>query len=130
MIGAFGEVNFLVTNEKIRTYDDFVRTCSPRWADHEVIGKKPVSQFIGPGLDEISFSMSFRLSLGIDPRYEIDRLVNMQRSGKPFVLTIGKKAIGTYKWVLVGFEEKHVAVSNKGLILSADVSVRLKEYAR
>ncbi|MCY9764925.1 phage tail protein [Paenibacillus alvei] len=130
MIGAFGDVNFLVTNTKIRTYDDFVRHCQGRWAEHAIIGKKPLSQFIGPGLDTISFSMSFALAHGTDPRYETDRLIKMERSGKPFTLTIGNKKYGTYKWALTSLEVEDSKVDNKGKLLAAAVRVEMREYAK
>lgn len=130
MIGAFGEVNFLVSDTKIRTFDDFVRSCSGRWADHEILGRKPLSQFIGPGLDTISFSMHFSYAYGLDVGYEIDRLVKIERSGKPYVLTIGNKGYGTYKWVITSLDIEHKHVDSRGNVLVADVRVSLKEYVK
>lgn len=132
MIGSFGEVNFLVdpTNRKIRTFDDFQRTTAGRWGEHAVLGKKPILQFIGPGLDTISFNMHFNVAYGLKPRDELDRLVTMERSGKPFTLTIGDKGLGVYKWVITSLTEQFRTVDNKGNILAADVQIELKEYVK
>ena len=130
MIGAFGEVNFLVSNEKIRTFDDFVRTCAGRWAEHAVIGKKPLSQFVGPGLDTVSFTMRFSVFNGLNPRVEMDRLVTIERSGKPYTLTIGSKGLGTYKWTISSLRENLINVDNQGNVLIADIEIELKEYAK
>jgi hypothetical protein len=130
MIGSFGEINFLVSHDKIRTFEDFQRSIAGRWAEHNVIGKKPLSQFIGPGLDIIKFKMTFSIYLGVDPRLELDRLVTIERSGKPYTLTIGSKALGTYKWAISSLEEAFKTIDNQGNILSAEVQIELKEYAK
>jgi len=130
MIGALGEVNFLVSDTKIRTFDDFRRSCTGRWADHEVIGKKPLSQFIGPGLDSITFKMRFDAFLGLNPRVEMDRLVTMERSGKPYTLTIGDKAFGVYKWTIRQLDEDFITVDNEGRLLVSEVTIELKEYVQ
>ncbi|NEZ43724.1 phage tail protein [Paenibacillus alvei] len=130
MIGAFGEVNFLVSSEKIRTFDDFQRSCTGRWAEHEVMGKKPKLQYIGPGLDTIRFKMRFDYSFGLKVRYELDRLVKLHREGKPHTLTIGKKALGVYKWVIMSLDEEWITVDHRGNVLVAEVDVELKEYVK
>ncbi|WP_339271429.1 phage tail protein [Paenibacillus sp. FSL K6-1330] len=130
MIGALGNVNFLVTDKKIRTFDDFRRSSAGRWEDHEVLGKKPLSQWIGPGLDSISFKMRFDVAYGLNPRVEMDRLVKMERSGKPYTLTIGDKAFGVYKWTIRQLDEDFITVDNKGRLLVSEVTIELKEYVK
>ncbi|OPA76735.1 hypothetical protein BVG16_16320 [Paenibacillus selenitireducens] len=130
MIGSFGEVNFLVSHDKIRTFDDFQRATAGRWAEHAVLGKKPLLQYIGPGLDTVTFTMKFNIYLGVDPRLELDRLVTMDRGGKAYTLTIGGKALGTYKWVISTLNEAFKTLDNEGNILTAEIQIELKEYAK
>lgn len=130
LIGSFGDINFLVTTEKIRTYDEFVRSCTARWVTHEVIGKKPLSQFMGPSLDTVSFRMQFSVTHGLKPEYEMNRLIDMIRNGKPFTLNIGGKPLGVYKWVLTALEIQHKVVNNKGQLECIEVKVEMREYVK
>lgn len=130
LIGSFGEVNFLVSDSKIRTFNDFVRKCSARWAEHAIIGQKPKEQFIGPGLDTVSFTMRFSVYNGLNPRKEAERLIEMDRKGKPYPLTIGGKALGTYKWRISSLDIAFQEVDHKGNVLVTDLNIELKEYVK
>ncbi|MFU1797384.1 phage tail protein [Paenibacillus azoreducens] len=130
MIGSFGQVNFLVSSWKIRTFDDFRRSASPRWVTHDIIGKKPVSQFIGPGLDQISFSIRFDVRYYMRPKIELDRLTKMERSGEVAKLIIGGDALGVNKWYITSLEQEWQKVDNEGNLLVAQASITLQEYAR
>lgn len=48
-IGSLGPVVFVVAEGAIRTIDEFKRSSSSRWAQHDIIGKKPKKEFLGPG---------------------------------------------------------------------------------
>lgn len=130
MIGAFGEINFLVSDDKIRTFDELTRTVSGRWVDHEILGKKPMTQYIGANLDEISFVMEFNAFYGLDVEYETDRIVKMVREGKAYPLTIGNKGLGMNKWTLRSAEIAYTTIDARGRMLIAGVNVTLKEYVK
>lgn len=133
MIGSFGKINFMVSalgGGKIRTFDDFKRSASPRWATHDIIGQKPVSQFIGPGLDQISFSIRFDVRYRINPRDELNRLTRMERAGEVHKLIVGGKAIGVNKWYITSLEQEWQKIDNKGILLVAQAAITLQEYAR
>ncbi|GKS13304.1 phage tail protein [Paenibacillus chitinolyticus] len=128
MIGTLGDIVFIATADTIRTFDDFKRSSSSRWAKHEILGKKARTQWIGPGLDTISFTMRFDLRYGINPRKELDKLVETERSGKAMSLTIGGKGLGVAFWVITSLEQSWDKVDNRGNILLASASVSLEEY--
>lgn len=130
MIGSFGDIVFEVSDKRIRTFDEFVRTIAGRWVDHEIIGKKPLSQWIGPGLDTISFKMRFDIALGLNPRIETDKLITIEREGKPYTLTIGNKGLGVYKWVITNLEVEYTTIDHKGNILVAEARLELKEWVK
>ena len=129
MIGSFGDVVFEVSAEKIRTFDNFTRASAERWAAHEIIGQKPLSEFIGPGLDAIGFTMRFDAQHGMNPRVEMEKLLVMSRSGQVETLIIGGKGLGVNKWVIKSLTQKWQSVDNQGNLLVGFAEVTLEEYA-
>lgn len=128
IFGAFGNVVFQVDAKTVRTFTDFTRNNAGRWAKHDILLRKPKSQFLGPGLDKVSFSMRFDASFGVKPRKELDNLVMMERSGKAYVLTLGGKALGTGLWVITGLDQAYVDIDNKGNVLVGTAGISLEEY--
>lgn len=129
-IGSLGDVIFTVSSKLIRTIDDLTRSSAPRWTNHDVHLQKPKSQFIGPGLDTISFTIRFDARLGVEPRKEADRLINLAQKGKPVAFAIGGKKLGTYLWKLMNVEQGYTRVDNRGNVLVMDVTISLEEYAK
>ncbi|PWK16057.1 phage tail protein [Tumebacillus permanentifrigoris] len=129
MIGALGDVVFVASADTIRTIEDFKRSSSGRWATHEVLGKKPVSEYVGPNLDTVSFSVRFDVLYGMNPREELNRLLEMQRSGAVVPLVIGGKALGVNKWCVTSLEQDWTSIDNEGRLLVAKASITLTEYA-
>jgi phage protein U len=127
-IGSFGDIVFEVSTTKTKTFKDFERTGTARWNDHEIIGKKPKSEFNGPGLDEISFTILFKAELGINPIKELDKLRKMKDAGKVASFVIGGKPISTNYWSIQQTSETLKVVDQKGNILEAEVNISLKEY--
>jgi phage protein U len=131
MLGSFGEIIFQVSgNEggKIETFDDFVRTSAERWANHDLIGLKPKSEFLGPGLDKITFSMQFDVSFGMNPRIEMEKLVVMSRSGQVETLIVGGKPLGVNKWKIINLTQSWKTVDNRGNVVSGGLDITLEEY--
>ncbi|WP_339815082.1 phage tail protein [Paenibacillus sp. FSL R5-0928] len=95
-IGSLGPVVFVVSEGAIRTIDEFRRDTSGRWAQHDIIGKKPKKEWLGPGIDSVSFSVQLDARLGLNPRKELDRLTELERAGKALPLIIGRR-----EWALV-----------------------------
>lgn len=119
---------FEVSHEKIRTFDGLERSASGRWADHELLGRKPLSEFLGPDLDEITFGMRFDVQYGMNPKQEMDRLLDMSRTGKAETLIIGGVPLGMDKWTVRTVKQKWKTVDGRGQLLQAEVDVTLKEY--
>ena len=47
-VGSMGDIPFVVSYGKIRTFSDYGRSVSGRWTKHDLIGRKPVLEFLGP----------------------------------------------------------------------------------
>lgn len=130
MIGVLGTIRFEVSDKRIRTFTDFSRTISGRWTAHEVLGKKPKSQYLGPALDQVTFSMSFNARWGVRPDQELYRLYELVRLGKAVPLILGGKIYGSGLWVVKSVEQHLDQVDNKGRVLRASANVSLEEYVK
>lgn len=129
-IGTLGNVAFEVSIDKIRTFDDFRRRGSARWGIHDVIGKKPVPEFIGPDLEKIRFSMQFSAAHGLNPRVEINKLRDLRDKGEPQELIVGGAPVGENLWIIEELSDHWRRLNNQGALLFAEVDVELKEYPR
>lgn len=125
-----GQVVFSVSSKVVRTLDELTRSTTPRWAIHDRYLQKPKSQFLGPGLDTISFTIKFDARLGTDPRKEAERLVNLAQKGKPVGFAVGGKKMGSYLWKVTGLEQGEQRINRKGEITRIVASVSLEEYAK
>jgi hypothetical protein len=128
MIGALGDVVFVVSADTIRTFEDLSRSTASRWAKHEIIGRKPKLEYIGPDTDTISFKMRFDVAYGMNPRKEMEALLELARSGKAVPLVIGGKGLGVNKWVVKSVTQNWVHVDNRGNVLVGVAEVTLEEY--
>lgn len=130
VLGSFGDVVFEVSADKVVTFSDFSRSSSTRWADHEMPHAKPKSEWLGPGLDEISFKMRFDARYGYNPRREMEKLLIMCRAGTAATLIIGGGALGVDQWVITAVSQNWTALSGSGGVLVGEADVKLKEYVR
>lgn len=124
-IGSFGSVIFKVNSSYIYTFDELSRHVTARFADHEVAGKKPVSEKTGEELDEITFNIQLNNSYS-KPELELLKLNKMLSSGAAHRLIIGTRNLG--KFTLREFEENLTHVGANGTLLFVDLSVTLVEY--
>lgn len=130
MIGALGDIIFKVSAENVNTFQDLVRNSSGRWAYHAIHMQKPKSEFLGPELDTITFTMQFDVNLGRNPRYEMEKVMILSRTGEAVTLVIGGDALGYYRWTVESVEQQYKNISSKGKVLSGAISVTLKEYIK
>ncbi|KYD02630.1 hypothetical protein B4102_0224 [Heyndrickxia sporothermodurans] len=127
-IGSFGDIVFETSTKKKLTFNEFERSGSARWNDHEIIGQKPKSEFSGPGLDEINITILLRAELGINPKKQLDKMRSMKDKGTAKSFVLGGKAISSNYWVIQQLVESYKTVDNRGNILTSEVTLSLKEY--
>lgn len=128
MIGFYGDIVFETTDKRILHFSGLQRSASSRWATHDVIRKKPASEFIGPDLDQISFTVDVRADHGVNPLIEIDKWLRKCRSGTVETFVIGNKGFGLDKWSVKSVSQSFNVIYNKGEVFSASVNVTLEEY--
>jgi len=126
VIGIFGSVVFETSSDRVRTFADFKRSGEARYGEHGRIGRKGILEFLGPGIEQISFSMLFSVSLGLNPRTEIDRLRDLRDAGEVETLILGGKPLGDF--VVTSLSETWKRMDNAGRLLAAETAVTLKEY--
>jgi len=127
-LGSFGKLVFIASSNKVRTFDEFQRQTTARWATHDIHQRKPKSEFLGPGLSEVSFTMSFHVLFGMNPRVELSNLMLMCDRGSVESLIIGGRPLSTNKWYIESVDEKWDYFDGQGRLLVGNASVKLKEY--
>ncbi len=134
MIGAIGNVDmediilFEVSDEKALILQNLVRSSEVRFAKNDVLLKKPVSQFVGPELDNLSFDIKLMAQLGVNPAEELKKLIVLQRNGELVSFILGDWVMGMYRWTIQSLTNNFEQIDNEGNILSMTVNISLLEY--
>lgn len=128
IIGNFGDIIFETSSEKILNFSDFRRDVVSRWGKHDVIGRKPVTEFIGPDLDMITFVVNLHGTCGVNANDEMDKWLIYCRNGEAHTLTIGSKSLGVDKWIVQSVGLPWNIILGDGKLLSGKVEVTLQEY--
>lgn len=128
LVGFLGTIPFIASRSTVRTFDNYQKKAEARWSEHSIIGKKPVLEFNGPGLEEITFDMLFKADLGVNPDKEVEKLAKLRDNGTVVDLVLGNKVIGDNFWVVQNVSQQVTFWSKFGHPLSMSVSVTLKEY--
>lgn len=128
MLGHYGDIIFETSDSRILNFSGFKREIQSRWGKHDVIGRKPISEFIGPDLDTISFTIHLNGSLGVKPVDEMNRWLEKARLGHAEILTVGNRVLGVDKWTVQRVSQMWDVIFNKGEVYSGKVEVSLEEY--
>jgi len=126
MIGAYGNVGFVVSRKRVRTFHELTRELSSRWAKHDVHGRKPITEYIGPELMKASLKIALKASLGVNPREEAKKLERICEEGGYSTLVIGGAPYGTF--IIKGIKEEFEQIGSSGEILAISVTVDFEEY--
>lgn len=139
IVGYMGDIMFVTSRNYLMTFDDYARSSEGRWAKHDIIGQKPVLEFLGPDTEKISMKIQLRRDHGVNLENVLKRLREMRDTGETFPLVLGSKVIGNLikkfvlkqpvtpgLWVLKGLNEdaKHWAGGNLYIV---DATVTLEE---
>jgi phage protein U len=127
-IGYYGSKRFSVSDKLINTFNGFQRTTSARFETLDRIGLKPLTEYVGPGLDTVSFTIDVNVMLGVNPRQELDEWKEIAASGDPFALCIGNKLLGTDLWALKTAAETWDKIDGNGNVLTGTIALTFEEY--
>jgi phage protein U len=128
MIGSYGPIIFTVSSLRALTFNDFTRNASKRTASHEVIKGKPRTEYLGAGLQTVSFKIKLDATYGVRPRAMIEALVQMAENRMAYPLIIGGRPIGFHSWSLDSIAASDDVMYNWGELAQAEVTLNLTEY--
>ena len=125
VIGVFGDVPFICSEGMVLTFSKLTRDRQARWAKHEVIGQKPVLEWVGEDLNTISMTIRLDTNLGVPPLAGFLALEKMQASKEPHFLLIGGEPLGRY--VINSVSENRKFHTGLGVCQVAEVTLSLTE---
>lgn len=131
VIGSLGQLVFKVSSKKMLTFNDLTRTNSARWEKHDVIGGKPVHEFVGFESSKVSLSIRFDISpifAGVPPQKGLDRLKRMLENKMYKTLVVGGEYLGRY--VIESIDEERLRHGPNGVCISAIAKINLVEYGK
>lgn len=128
VIGSLGQLPFLCSRKQVLTFTDLSEENAVRWAKHEVIGKKPVLEYIGPDLKIITLTIRLDAALGAPPLVYLNRLERMMLNGKYKTFIVGGEYIG--RFVIKNMSKARKFFTGAGICQVALVTIELEEYGK
>ena len=129
VIGSWGDFVFEVSGDIAKTFQELTEKSSGRWAEHEPINTAPLSEFLGPGLDELELTIVFTTMLGVDPRESYEAVRTAVRKGEyhPFILG-GFPLSGNFWRINEVSGTSTVFGPRDGKVIWMECSMTVKEY--
>ena len=129
-IGSFGKtIVFEVSGDKVFTPNGIQRKVAGRWKQHNILGKTPKSELLGPDADETSCTITLSAEHGVKPRETIERIEKAVKNGETEYLVIGGKKVGSNKTYISSMSEEWDTIWNKGELVKAKINLTFAEYA-
>lgn len=126
-LGSWGEdFAFEASDRRLLTFQSRRRSGEARWAEHDVYAATPKSEFIGPGLDSITFSVRLDHQRGIVPAEVLKTLRKKRDLGTVDTLIIGEEPV--FDCALRSIGEDDLRHGPDGTLLVAIVELTFKEY--
>lgn len=128
-IGQWGSsIKFSVNSDKQLSFKNMKRTSSSRWASHNIIGKRPKMEFLGPDMDEISLDVVLSAEMGVRPRSEMKKFRVACKKGEVHYLYISGKKVCANKLAIKSVSESWDEIWSAGELVRAVVTVTFSEY--
>ena len=127
-IGYMGDIVFAVSVNHMITPTNYERESDARWAEHNLLLRKPVSQFGGPGLEKLSFDIILDADHGISPASQLKKLRRMRDTGAVFPLVIGGRPVTQNYWRLDSVKEGNCYWTPSGQLQQCIAKLQLTEY--
>jgi hypothetical protein len=110
------------------TPTNYERESTARWAEHDLLLRKPVSQFGGPGLEKLSFSIILDADHGVSPALQLKKLRKMRDTGAVFPLVVGGRPVTQNSWRLDFVKEGNCYWTPDGQLQQCIAQLSLTEY--
>ena len=123
-----GEIVFTVAPDYMLTPTEYEREGAGRWAEHDLLMRKPVSQFGGAGLEKLSFTIILDAAHGIEVADRLEKLRVMRDTGAVFPLILGGKPVSQCCWRLDSLKEAGHYWTPDGKLIQCKAALTLTEY--
>lgn len=127
-VGCLGDIIFSTSTNKVETLTGLKISNSASYSSHKRHCSNEILEFTGNDASTASFNMTLSTMLGVDVGEELAKLEEYKRTGKILKFTLGKKTIGNYRWIITKYTVTPKHYSKNGEVITADVSISLKEY--
>lgn len=128
-IGSFGSLVFEVSGRKVRTFSEIEERASGRWTQHEPIGQEVLSEYLGPGQDEVVLTIVFTTMLGTDPDLDYNLVRRYARSGEHLPLVLNGVPLHNKTWYIVDVDcTSSEFAAKEGAALWRECVVNFREY--
>ena len=127
-IGYFGDIVFSVDQDRMLTPKDYEREGGSRWNEHNLLLRKPVSQFAGPELEKLKFKIILDVCHGIEPETQLKALREIRDNGIVLPLVINSKPITQNYWRLDNLRESNNILAEGGWLIHCEAELNLIEY--
>lgn len=127
-VGSYMGRVFTVSNRKIFTPSNLKGSAGSDWANHEIIGRKARSQWVGPKLKSYTLDILLRAQDGVSPRSTLDFYQRMAESQNVDWFIIGGMPLSEHPFKLVSVSDTWDAVLNGGTLIECKVSLTIEEY--
>lgn len=126
-IASFSTKKFIVSSDKVRTFDSLERSSSIETEETENGSKKQKIKMKAVSNDDLSFNVKLDYSFNIVPQEEFDKWVKQKDKGKAYFLIIGGKSISSNKWLLTDVSLSETKYSADGILMKANLKLTFKE---
>lgn len=96
--------------------------------EHKRQGKKPLLEITGKNSDEISMNVYFMARYGVNPWKQLLLLRKYNLESRVYPLGIGRRRIGSYKWVITKISNDLKTFYKNGKVTEVMAGITLKEY--
>ena len=128
-IGSWGDLVFEVSGNKAKSFSELTQKSVGRWTEHETINTAPLSEFLGPGLDEAELTIIFTTMLGVDPQKSYDEVREKVRTGEHFPLVINGVPLSENEWYAKEISASSTVFAPKtGVATWTECTIAFKEY--
>lgn len=119
---VLGEIEFELTNHPTAQAE----RGTADYAEHALLQGKPKLQWIGEGLDELTFELALHASL-VDPEEQLRKLKTAKAVHDPLPYVLGS---GDYRgiYVITALDVTTRKTDGNGRLLSALINITLREY--
>lgn len=126
VIGSWGGLVFEVSDNKILTTPALSRSIQANLAEHAT--PEPLTEFTGRGAETISFDVSLRGDLGVNPRVESERVFEYCRTGARYPLLLGRETVGGpgALWICESASDVQEIIDGFGNVLKSLLSISLR----